>query len=448
MTPLTPAAFDRWLAAYGQASAADDPLASARLFSQDASYHESPFDRAAGRAAGHLRLLGHGRAESGRQKLDLRNPGRARGSGHRPLAFPFCGQGHRRGGGFGLYLSGRIRRRGAVLPLPRVVAQPTRRPYPRGDPMMRIVEYDAVDPLQVLHLNLLCLDFALTPELVAIIRRMDPRPFPFFALYTVEGSGVAGQVGVFRLPVVSTAGAAEVGGVWAVSTHPAWRGKGVASLLLDEAHARMAAAGLRFSTLGTDSYRVAHGLYEKQGYRDVFSPAAALGRSDALPRPSSLTAEAGRRRAVGSGRPPVRADRPRSPGLCPPPYALLPLPARAQLSERRRPVAVPARRGGGRLRGRRPAQRSAAGEESAAGRGRGRGGGSRQPGPAAPTPATAKSGWMRPPHAPPSPRPVSGSQARAGGRSWPSPWPPTPRSPSSAVATGWTMGGFCRRIWI
>lgn len=157
--------------------------------------------------------------------------------------------------------------------------------------MMRIVEYDAVDPLQVLHLNLLCLDFALTPELVAIIRRMDPRPFPFFALYAVEGSSVAGQVGVFRLPVVSTAGAAEVGGVWAVSTHPTWRGRGVASLLLDEAHARMAAAGLRFSTLGTDSYRVAHGLYEKQGYRDVFSPAAALGRSDALPRARSLTAE-------------------------------------------------------------------------------------------------------------------------------------------------------------
>lgn len=157
--------------------------------------------------------------------------------------------------------------------------------------MIRIAEYDAVDPLQVLHLNLLCLDFALTPEVVAVIRRMDPRPFPFFALYAVEGRTVAGQVGVFRLPVVSTAGAAEVGGVWAVSTHPAWRGKGVASLLLDEAHARMAAAGLRFSTLGTDSYRVAHSLYEKQGYWDLFSSAAALGRSDALSAAPGLVVE-------------------------------------------------------------------------------------------------------------------------------------------------------------
>ncbi len=43
MKSLSAARFDRWLAAYGQASAAHDPLASARLFSQDASYHESPF---------------------------------------------------------------------------------------------------------------------------------------------------------------------------------------------------------------------------------------------------------------------------------------------------------------------------------------------------------------------------------------------------------------------
>lgn len=157
--------------------------------------------------------------------------------------------------------------------------------------MMHIAEYDDVDPLQVLHLNLLCLDFALTPELVRLIRRMDPRPFPFFALYAVEGNAVVGQVGVFRLPVVSSAGAAEVGGVWAVSTHPAWRGRGVASLLLDEAHARMAAAGLRFSTLGTNASGVAHRLYIKLGYHDLHSPAVALGRSDALPRLPALRAE-------------------------------------------------------------------------------------------------------------------------------------------------------------
>jgi len=156
---------------------------------------------------------------------------------------------------------------------------------------MRIAEYDDVDPLQVLHINLLCLDFALTPELVRLIRCMDPRPFPFLALYALEGSTVAGQVGVFRLPMVSTAGATEVGGVWAMSTHPAWRGRGVASLLLNEAHARMAASGLRFSTLGTDRFRVAHGLYEKHGYCDLYTPAAALGPSAALPFRTDLRTE-------------------------------------------------------------------------------------------------------------------------------------------------------------
>ncbi|MBE2233586.1 MAG: GNAT family N-acetyltransferase, partial [Anaerolinea sp.] len=163
--------------------------------------------------------------------------------------------------------------------------------------MIRIVEYDAVDPLQVLQLNLLCLDFGLTPETAAIIRRMDPRPFPFFALYAVEGSTVLGQVGVFRLPMISTAGATDVGGVWAVSTHPAWRGQGVATRLLDEAHERMRAAGLRFSTLGTARSGVAHGLYEKLGYRDLYSPAMALARSDELRGQPGLRVE-----PAGSGR--------------------------------------------------------------------------------------------------------------------------------------------------
>jgi hypothetical protein len=45
MIPLTHAAFNQWLAAYGQASADNDPLASARLFAEDARYCESPFDQ-------------------------------------------------------------------------------------------------------------------------------------------------------------------------------------------------------------------------------------------------------------------------------------------------------------------------------------------------------------------------------------------------------------------
>ena len=156
--------------------------------------------------------------------------------------------------------------------------------------MMKILEYDQVDPLSVLQLNLLALEFPLTPEHVAHIRRSDPRPFPFFAIYAVEGQKILGQVGVFRLPMVSTEGQEDVGGVWAVSTHPHHAERGVASLLLDEAHARMRDAGLRFSTLGTNRYRVAYKLYQQQGYEDMQVLSTALARWETAHQPTRLRA--------------------------------------------------------------------------------------------------------------------------------------------------------------
>jgi GNAT superfamily N-acetyltransferase len=156
---------------------------------------------------------------------------------------------------------------------------------------MKILEYDQVDPLMVLHLNLLSLRYALTPERVALIRRLDPRPFPFFALYAVDQGIVVGQVGVFRLPVVTTEGPEDVGGVWAVSTHPAFGRHGIATKLLDEAHARMRAAGLRFSTLETSSHLGAHVLYLRQGYEDVATFTSALAERKTALRDTDLSAE-------------------------------------------------------------------------------------------------------------------------------------------------------------
>ena len=134
---------------------------------------------------------------------------------------------------------------------------------------MKILEYDEVNALDVFQLNLLALGFALSPEHATHIRRTDPRPFPFLALYAVEDERVIGQVGVFRLPMVTTEGREDVGGVWAVSTHPEYAGRGIASRLLDEAHSCMREAGLRFSTLGTDRFRVAYKLYQQLGYVDT-----------------------------------------------------------------------------------------------------------------------------------------------------------------------------------
>jgi GNAT superfamily N-acetyltransferase len=156
---------------------------------------------------------------------------------------------------------------------------------------MKIFEYRDVDPVHVLQLNLLGLGFALTPERVALIRRLDPRPFPFFALYAVQDGTVAGQVGVFRLPTGSKQGPEDVGGVWAVCTHPAFKRQGTATRLLDEAHARMRAAGLRLSTLGTSRHRVAHALYLRHGYEDVVTYASAVAQRSTALRDAPLRAE-------------------------------------------------------------------------------------------------------------------------------------------------------------
>lgn len=156
---------------------------------------------------------------------------------------------------------------------------------------MKIVEYNDVDPVQVMYLAKLALDFALTPELAAHIRQSDPRPFPCLAIYAVEEDALLGQVGIFRLPMVSTEGREDVGGIWAVSTHPQYAGRGVASRLLEDAHARMRSAGLRFSTLGTDRYRVAHKLYRQHGYVETNVWATALARWETAHQPTRLRAQ-------------------------------------------------------------------------------------------------------------------------------------------------------------
>jgi GNAT superfamily N-acetyltransferase len=157
---------------------------------------------------------------------------------------------------------------------------------------LRILEYNDVDPLQVLNLTMLALDFPFTPEYAAHIRQTDPRPLPWFTVNAIDAGRdlVVGQVGVFRLPMISTEGREDVGGVWAVSTHPEHAGRGVASCLLAEAHSRMRAAGLRFSTLGTDRYRKAYKLYQRHGYVDMSIWATAIARWETAHQPTRLRA--------------------------------------------------------------------------------------------------------------------------------------------------------------
>jgi ribosomal protein S18 acetylase RimI-like enzyme len=156
---------------------------------------------------------------------------------------------------------------------------------------LEILEYDQVDPVDVLDLNLLSLGYPLTPERAALIRALDERPFPFFALYAVEDGIIAGQVGVYRLPVMTTDGPQEVGGAWAVCTHPAFERRGIAYRLMDDAHQRMQEAGLRFSTLGTARHRGAYALYKRLGYEDVFIPTSSFARLEDIRQETALVAE-------------------------------------------------------------------------------------------------------------------------------------------------------------
>jgi GNAT superfamily N-acetyltransferase len=156
---------------------------------------------------------------------------------------------------------------------------------------MKILEYNDVDPLQVLNFTLLALDFPLTPEYAAHIRRTDPRPFPCFTVNAVEDDVVLGQVGVFRLPMVTIEGREDMGGVWAVSTHPQHAGRGIASALLEDAHNRMRDAGLRFSTLGTSRSGIAYRLYQRHGYVDMNVWATTLARWETAHQPTRLRSE-------------------------------------------------------------------------------------------------------------------------------------------------------------
>lgn len=157
---------------------------------------------------------------------------------------------------------------------------------------MKILEYDEVDPLKVMYLSKLALDFTLTPEMVSRIRLQDPRPFPCLALYAVENDElVIGQVGIFRLPMISTQGRQDVGGIWGVSTLPQYAGRGVVSNLLEEAHTRMIDAGLSFSTVGTKRNRLAYKLYRQHGYLETNVWATALARWDTAHQPTRLRAE-------------------------------------------------------------------------------------------------------------------------------------------------------------
>jgi ribosomal protein S18 acetylase RimI-like enzyme len=87
----------------------------------------------------------------------------------------------------------------------------------------------------------------------------------------VEQGRVLGQVFVLRIPYTFPDRTETVSGIAGVGTRPDRRRAGVAREILTEIHRREKEAGIRFSTLWTNRSWGAHALYEKLGYRDVYS---------------------------------------------------------------------------------------------------------------------------------------------------------------------------------
>lgn len=115
------------------------------------------------------------------------------------------------------------------------------------------------------------------PRTYAKYVELDPRlrnsEIGFCAL---EGNRVVGNVGVMDLATRTLDGKVEnVGGIYGVATLPRYTRKGVCTALMNRVHEHFAEKGYRFSLLGTSHTIVAHSLYVKLGYSDLFEAASA-----------------------------------------------------------------------------------------------------------------------------------------------------------------------------
>ena len=107
--------------------------------------------------------------------------------------------------------------------------------------------------------------------------KIDPRlmnsPIGFCV---VESGHVVGYVGVMDLATLTSNGNVEyVGGIYGVATLPSHVRRGISTTLINEAHRYFRDQGYRFSLLGTSHTIVAHSLYQKLGYTNLFERPSA-----------------------------------------------------------------------------------------------------------------------------------------------------------------------------
>ena len=102
-------------------------------------------------------------------------------------------------------------------------------------------------------------------------RQTTHRLAEYGGVFAVEEGRVLGEVYVLRIPYAFPAGTEPIAGLATITTLPDRRRRGIAAALVRDVHRREHEAGLRYVTLWTNPSWGAHALYEKLGYRDVYS---------------------------------------------------------------------------------------------------------------------------------------------------------------------------------
>jgi len=144
---------------------------------------------------------------------------------------------------------------------------------------MNVTDFDHLPRSLYSQLGVLGLLDGDPPQGIGFVRRFRGLGLPcaeYYAVYAVEDGRILSQVEVVRPRFTSDAGSEVVCGVAGVATRPDAVRRGLAGRLIREVHRREAALGQRWSFLWTHRSWGAHTLYERLGYRDVYSPPSAF----------------------------------------------------------------------------------------------------------------------------------------------------------------------------
>jgi len=152
---------------------------------------------------------------------------------------------------------------------------------------MRILTHDELPPDLETDLQLLRLSVGWPPRDFQRLRQARRLGYPaadYLGLYAVEDGRVVSTVRAVRVPFTFPDGHSEtVSTVLSVITRRDRRGRGLARTLIGEVNARERRAGSSFCFLWTEHSLSAHRLYERMGYRDLYTVDLAVRR----PSPAS-----------------------------------------------------------------------------------------------------------------------------------------------------------------